>query len=126
MKNQLLNVKLSVYLKTFKLETAFMVVLWSNILEHIKKIDKKLQSIDINLVTAVNLYTYLKYYFASMTKIEIPLIFWKKMLNINLEYMTTNIVKVKSGKKEGYCILYYMKTISMIYLIFEKKKKFAY
>lgn len=35
----------------------------SDILERINKIDKKLQSVDIDLVTAVNLYTFLIYYF---------------------------------------------------------------
>lgn len=48
------------------LETVFMTIFWTNILERVNKTSKKLQSVDIDLITVVELYQSLIHYIESL------------------------------------------------------------
>jgi len=52
--------------KINRLETVFMTIFWTNILERVNKTSKKLQSVDIDLITVVELYQSLIHYIESL------------------------------------------------------------
>lgn len=52
--------------KINRLETVFMTIFWTNILERVNKTSKKLQSVDIDLITVVELYKFLIHYIESL------------------------------------------------------------
>lgn len=52
--------------KLNRLETVFMTIFWTNILDRVNKTSKKLQSVDIDLITVVELYESLIHYVESL------------------------------------------------------------